>query len=261
MRKAEPAAPGGEKRATVLAVLFWLLVWQLAAMAVRQALFLPTPLAAVAALVRLVPTAVFWNTLGASFGRIALGFVLGFVAGCLLGALAALSRTVRLLLQPLMQLIRAVPVASFSVLALLWFSRRYFSVFIGFLMVLPVIYSAVGTGLAAVDANLAEMARTFRVGRWRRFCSVLLPPLAAPLQNGAQLAVGLGWKSGVAAEVIGLLPSSIGYRLYEAKNFLLTDEVFAWTAVVVVLSFLFGRLVQTLLGAGLRALQKGVAPW
>lgn len=242
---------------TALVVLFWLLVWQVASLAVGQVLFLPSPLQVAQALAGLVITPVFWAAAGASLVRIALGFALGFAAGVLLAGLSAAAGFIRLLLKPLLLLVRATPVASFIILALVWVSSRNLSVFISFLMVLPAIYNATLNGIAQADPKLLEMARVFRVGRMRRLRAVYLPALLPSLLSGSELALGLCWKSGIAAEVIGLPDGTIGERLYQAKLFLMTPELFAWTVVIIFLSWGFGRVVLLLLRGGARRLERG----
>ncbi len=242
---------------TVLSVMLWLLVWQLASMAVGQQLFLPSPLAVISALFSLLRTRVFWASAFGSLARIGLGFLLGFVVGCLLAVLAAASRVVEILLRPLLLLVRATPVASFVVLALIWFTSRNLSVFISFLMVLPVIYSGMYSGIGAADKRLLEMARVFRVPFWRRLRAIYLPALLPSLLASCELAVGLAWKSGVAAELIGNTANTIGERLYQAKLYLLTPELFAWTLVIILLSWAFAKAILALLRLAAARLERG----
>lgn len=232
-----------------VAVAFWLIVWQLASLAVNETLFLPSPVQVLASLGRLTVTARFWQSVAGSLGRIALGFFLGLVVGVLLAWASAALDFVRVLISPLMQLVRATPVASFIILALVWINSRNLSVFISFLMVLPVLYGATYSGIAQADTKLLEMTKVFRVGFWRRLRAVYLPALMPGLMTACELALGMAWKSGVAAEVIGLPDGSIGERLYQAKIFLQMPELFAWTVVIILVSWVFARAVLWLLRA------------
>ncbi|MEG1843053.1 MAG: nitrate ABC transporter permease, partial [Clostridia bacterium] len=126
-----------------LAVLFWLGAWQALSMAVNQAILLVSPMTALATLFRLMGTSAFYRAILTSFGRILLGFLMAVGLGVALAALAARFRFVRTLLDPLMSTIKATPVASFVILALVWISARNLSVFTAFLMVLPLIYTNV----------------------------------------------------------------------------------------------------------------------
>ena len=141
------------------ALLFWLAVWQTAAMAVGQEVFLVSPVRALETLVRLLPTGAFWSRVGFSSGRVLLGFFLGAACSVPLAAAAYRLRWVELLLAPVIQLVKATPVASFIILALVWVRGKNLSILIGFLMVLPVLYGAVRTGLESADPQLLEMAR------------------------------------------------------------------------------------------------------
>ena len=231
----------------LLAVAFWLAVWQAAAMAIGQEVFLVSPVQALRTLVQLLPRADFWPRVGFSSGRILLGFVLGAVVSVVLAVCAARWSAADALLAPVMQLVKATPVASFIILALVWVSGKSLSILISFLMVLPVLYGAVRTGLESADPQLLEMARVFRLPLGRRVKAIWLPAVLPAFRQGCSVALGICWKSGVAAEVIGLPDGSIGDALYRAKITLSAGELFAWTFVIIVLSAAFEKLFLALL--------------
>ena len=231
----------------LLIVLFLLIVWQAAAVLINQRLLLVSPLDTAKALARLVPTRAFWHRIGFSASRILTGFSLALVVGCLFAVLAHTSRLLRELLAPVMQLVKATPVASFIILALLWVRSKNLSILISFLMVLPVLYGAVRTGIRSADPKLLEMAAVFRLPLRRRLKAVWLPAVLPAFRQGCSTALGICWKSGVAAEVIGLPNGSIGDALYRAKITLATGELFAWTFVIILLSAAFEKLFLALL--------------
>ena len=177
-----------KKRRTGLlaAAVFWLAVWQAAAMAIGQEVFLVSPIQAAGTLMELLPQADFWQRVGFSAGHILLGFALGVVVSVLLAAAAERWAWVDTLLAPVIQLVKATPVASFIILALVWVSGRSLSILISFLMVLPVLYSAVRTGIESADVQLLEMAQVFRLSLARRVKAIWLPAiLPAGVQRGA----------------------------------------------------------------------------
>ena len=229
------------------AVFFWLAVWQAAAMVIGQEVFLVSPIQAAATLLELPPQADFWQRIGFSAGRILLGFGLGAVVSVLLAVAAERRAWVETLLAPVMQLVKATPVASFIILALVWVSGKSLSILISFLMVLPVLYSAVRTGIESADGQLLEMAAVFRLPLARRLRAIWLPAVLPAFRQGCSVALGICWKSGVAAEVIGLPDGSIGDALYRAKITLSTGELFAWTFVIILLSAGFEKLFLALL--------------
>ena len=236
------------------AVVFWLAVWQCAAMAVGQEVFLVSPLQAMHTLLGLLPRKEFWQRVCFSSGRILLGFALGTVVSAVLAAAAESCPAAETLLAPVMQLVKATPVASFIILALVWVRGSSLSVLISFLMVLPVMYSAVRTGIESADPQLLEMAQVFRLPLGRRLRAVWLPAVLPAFRQGCSVALGICWKSGVAAEVIGLPNGSIGDALYRAKITLSTGELFAWTFVIILLSVGFEKLFLALLRRAEKAL-------
>ena len=178
------------------AVLVWLALWQLGAMAIDQQIILVSPLRVLSRLWELIPTPDFWGSIAYSLVRITAGF--------LLGALSARFRRVEELLAPAMLAIKSIPVASFIILALILFSSRNLAVPISFLIVLPVLYSNVLGGIRAADSQLMEMARVFRIPVGRSIRYVYLPQVMPYFLSACGSALGLCWKSGIAAEVIGM---------------------------------------------------------
>ena len=266
MRRAEPAQNGAPRKksggisrcAALAAAVFWLCVWQAASMWIGQCLLLASPLEVCRALLALLPTAAFWQRALFSAARIISGFLLALAAGCLCAVLAAAFRWAEALLRPLMLAIRAVPVASFIILALLWLrGTGGLSVFISFLMVLPVVYENVLAGIRAADGSLLEMASVFRVPLWRRVRALYAPAVLPYFRSACAVGLGLCWKSGVAAEVIGISGGSIGEALYNAKLLFATDELLAWTVVIVLLSLAFERLFLRLLSVAEKRLIGG----
>ena len=246
----------GEKTSKIRlwAVIFWLAVWQLAAMGLARAyphgsLLLASPAAVLYRLGQLAVTAAFWQTVGWSAARIFGGFLLSTLLAVLLAALAAWKNGVGELLAPLVAVIKAVPVASFIVIALLWLSSRRISAFIAFLMVLPVLYANALQGIREADPQLLEMARVFHVPFRRTLGGIWLPQVLPYFRAAVSLALGLCWKAGAAAEVIGLPSGTIGERLYTAKVYFQTPDLFAWTAVIVAVSVLFEKLFLALVDA------------
>lgn len=239
--------PKKKKSVRLWAVVFWLLVWQGASMALAAlyphgALLLASPLSALARLGELAVTAAFWRTALTSAARILGGFLLACVLAVVLAALAARYRRAEELLAPLVSVVKAVPVASFIILALVWLESRRLPLFIAALMAFPVVYRNVLEGIRGTSRELLEMARVFRVPFSRRLRGVDLPQVLPYFRAAADTALGLSWKAGTAAEVIGLCSGTIGERLYTAKVYFQTADLFAWTAVIVLLSVLFEGL-------------------
>ena len=228
-------------------ILFWIVIWQTVSMAVANELVLVGPWDVARSLFALVPTADFWKSVGGSFGKISLGFLLAFTLGVLLGSLAFRFSLFREFLEPVILLMKSVPVASFVVLALIWIGSENLSVLVSFLIVFPMFYTHTAAGLESTDPKLLEMAQVFGAGPWRKLRYIYLPTLLPHLVSSCQVALGMSWKSGTAAELIGIPSHTIGEHLYMAKIYLDTSSLFAWTIVIILVSAAFERLFLLLL--------------
>lgn len=228
------------KKAAV--IVFWLLVWQALAVAIHNAILVVSPWETLIRLTALFQDKTFFMAVGMSLLRIGAGFLAGFLTGMALAAAGSRFPLLEHLLGPLMSLLKAVPMASFVVLLLLWWGSSLLAVAISFLVVLPNIYINTLEGLKSTDRELLEMAKVFRLSFSTKFFYIYRPALQPFLTSSLKLALGMCWKSGIAAEVIGTPVPSIGGQMYLSKIYLDTAGVFAWTAVIVALSVLFERL-------------------
>ena len=239
------------------AALFWVAAWQLAAMAIHQELYLASPATTLKTLLSLLGDGAFWYSIGYSSLRIMGGFLLGLACGILLAVLAAWSAWIRILVSPMAAAMKSIPVASFVILAIIWAGSANLAAVISFLMALPIVYINTLEGILCTDPQLLEMARVFRVPPARRVLYVYFPQLIPFVSSACSVALGLCWKSGVAAEVIGITTASLGERLYESKIYLNTGELFATTTVIVLLSVLFEKLFHLALDRLQKTLEGG----
>ena len=224
-------------------VLAWLFLWQLASAWLGMELLLVSPLRTLETLVGLMQTSVFWYSIGVSLLRIMSGFLLALLVGTAAAFGGWRFSLLHDFLRPLLSVMKATPVASFIILALLWVSGDYISTLCAFVMGMPIVYANVYQGLCSVDKRLLEVGRIFALSRQQMIRQIYMPSLKPYLLSACTVCIGFCWKSGVAAEVIGLANSTIGMHLYNAKVYLETAELFAWTLTVVLLSVSIEKLL------------------
>lgn len=231
----------------ISAVAIALLLWQLAADKIGFSVLLVSPLEVAKRLFELIFTLEFWQSVAFSFNRITFGFLCGIISGCVAAVLSYRYRLLEILLWPYVAAIKSTPVASFIILALVWLNGSNLSVFISFLMVFPIIYTNILTGLKDTDKKMLEMADIFRFSFIKKFVFIYLPQIRPYFLSSCGVCIGLGWKSGIAAEVIGIPTGSIGEKLYSAKLYLNTADLFAWTVTIVLISLVFEKVIIFLL--------------
>ena len=229
------------------AVLLALLFWQLAAVLIDSQILIAGPADVLRRFFKIVCEDDFFNIIAFTFGRIAAGYLTAVLTGMLLAFAADRSRAVEILMRPWVISIRAIPVASMVVILLILVSSRNLSVIIVFLVVFPVVYTNILSGLKASSRELAEMAAVFGIGGRCRLRYIIMPQLKSYIVSACGVTAGMAWKAGAAAGVIGTPPLSIGKMIYQSKTWLDTESLFAWTLVLVVLSMIFERVFIYLL--------------
>lgn len=234
---------------SLLSIALWVMVWQGIAMLVGLPLLLPSPMETLGAAYELWRQPVFWHSVLLSLLRIMGGYLLAIVIGVLLAYLCERSGIAEALLAPLRTVIRSTPVSSFIILVLLWMKIDMVPLFISFLMVLPIVWHGMQEGFGALSPQLAEMAHVYDFTLGKRVRYVTLPQLLPFFRSAAATGSGIAWKAGIAAEVIARPTMSIGRHLQDTKVYLLTDQLFAWTVTVIVLSILLERGLTHLLKA------------
>lgn len=228
---------------------FWLAAWMLVAALVAQPLILPGPGAVVMALLGLVCDAGTWAILAGSGARILGGLALAAVCGGVLAGASSRSRAFARLVAPALSFVKATPVACVVVLLLIWLGSARVSIAAVFLMALPGEYFSLAEGLAQVDQSLEQMLRLHGVRGWRLFCAHTWREVLPFVLSCAKAVIGMSWKAGVAAELIGMAVGTVGERIYQAKLLIETADLLAWTVLVVAASWACERVLVWLLQA------------
>lgn len=234
---------------------FWLAAWMLVAALVAQPLILPGPDAVVMALLRLVCDGGTLTILAGSGARILGGLALAAVCGGVLAGVSSRSRAFARLVAPALSFVKATPVACVVVLLLIWLGSARVSIAAVFLMALPGVYFSLVEGLVQVDKPLEEMFRLHGVRGWRLFCAHTWREVLPFVLSCAKAVIGMSWKAGVAAELIGMAVGTVGERIYQAKLLIETADLLAWTVLVVAASWACERVLVWLLRAS------GPAAW
>lgn len=230
-----------------LSLAFWLLVWQVLSMVLDQEILLVSPGLAIKTLAMMATRPWFWQSIFNSLVRVFVGLFLGFVLGTGLAVLAHRYRFVRILLEPLALTIQTVPVVSFIILFLIWTRPSNLSVLISFLMVSPVFYRNVLGGLSSINRDILDMAKVYKISGYKMIRYIYFSQIKTAIKSACEVGLGFCWKSGIAAEVIGMPADTIGEKLYESKIYLSTGDLFAWTMTIVILSLVFRMVFMRVL--------------
>ena len=227
-----------------LITAIWLLVWQGVSMLINEEILFVSPLSVALTLCQLVQQGEFWLSLLASVGRVVGGFALGYVVAFAFATVAHKNVFFKDLITPIISIVKSTPVASFIILALMWIDKSVVPVLISMLMVIPIVWSNTLAGLENINVELVEMAKVFKMPMFKRVRLIYFPSVFPYMLSASGSGLGLCWKAGIAAEVICRSLHSIGNQIWETKYYIQTNEMFAWTTVVVIMSVLFDIAIK-----------------
>ncbi len=223
-------------------ILLWIALWHFLSLYIDQQILLASPLSVVESLFSLVQQYDFWVSIGFSMARISMGFILGTTIGTLFAVVSYKVLVFKQIISPLILFSKSVPVASFIIVMLIWISPDNISIFVSLIMVLPIVYTNVLSGIQSLNSELSEMSKLFEITKATKIRYIVIPQIMPYFKSACLVGLGLSFKAGIAAEVIGVPDLSIGEHLYQAKIFLDTPSLFAWTAVIIFASFLFEKI-------------------
>ncbi len=227
----------------IAAVIFWIGIWWMIALAVGSSLLLPTPWEVIKTLAGLCVTVDFWLSVALSLLRVVAGICASVIIGMVLAVLTEGIPFFRVLISPLMTVVKSTPIASFIILLLIWIGRNTLPAFISALIVIPIIWENTSQGIRSTDKELLEMGKIFGFSRKYSLRYVYMPSMKPYILSGLRAGIGIGWKAGIAAEVLVVPAKSIGRMIFESKTYMLTPELFAWTLATVILSIAVERLI------------------
>ncbi len=234
----------------ILIGALWIAVWFLLSKKVGEELLLPSPSSVFERIFTLAKTKEFYLACIHSLLRIGSGVLMGLIFGIIFAVITSSVKLLGELFSPLFAIIKSTPVASFIMLALLWIPKNSLPGFITFLIVFPVAWANISTGIKSTSKDLLEIARVYRMSTLSRVVNIYIPSLIPYLASTAKSALGLAWKAGIAAEVLSVPESAIGSEIYSSKVFFETTDLFAWTFMTVLLSiimeFVIGGLLERL---------------
>lgn len=233
----------------LLVVLIWLCLWQLISNLAGLELIIASPVKVIVSFFSLLKAQLFYKSMINSFIKITLGFLIAFVSGIIFAAVANKFQFVKDLLAPLIYLMKALPVASFIILLLIWTGSKNLSIVISFIVVFPMIYIGTLGGFYNLDIKLLEMSNVFRMGPLKKARYIYAPQIVPYIISNCKIALGMCWKAGISAEVIGLPLKSIGEQMYLSKLYLMTDQLLAWSVAIIIVSVIFEKLFLFILNS------------
>lgn len=239
-------------------ILIWILIWEGISLLINEELLVAPPAKVLFKIISLTGTITFWQITATSVYRITIGFLTGIITGTLFAILTCASPIIYAFFKPILSIVKATPVVSFIILALVWIQGGKIPAFISFLMVFPIIWGNVSKGITQTDKNLLDMAKVYHLTKPQIFKKIYLNSVLPYFAAAATTSMGLAWKAGIAAEVLATPQFAVGTSIYDAKIYLETVDLFAWSIIVIIMSVILEKLVTVLLNIMIPAESTGM---
>jgi len=228
----------------MLSIFFLFLVWIIASAIVGNDLLLPNPQAVFIAFGKIFIDTDSLSVIFSTILRLLVGLLVASFFGFLLGVIAGFKENIAKFLNPLVTILRTIPVISITVILLIMFGFSLTPYIITFLMLFPLIYQGTYGAITNIDRELIDVYKLEDNNFFTGLTHCYLPLISKDIRTALLQSLGLGIKVLVMAEYLAQTKNSIGEELYLAKVNLQYDEVFAWTLLLILLALLFELLIH-----------------
>lgn len=257
-RAPRPKAKFSSLQVSILTLLALVAAWWAATtLQVVSPVFLPSPAAVGAKFVSVATTGFVDATLAQhvliSLARVFAALLVSLAVGVPVGLAIGLSRIGRGVFDPLLEFLRPLPPLAYLPLVIIWFGIGEASkvVVIAIAMLAPIALST-AAGVRGVNRDRVNAARTLGASHRQVLAHVVVPSALPSILTGLRIALGAGWTTLVAAELIAAT-RGLGFMIQSAAQFLVTDVVVMGIFVIAIIAFV--------LEFGLRRLERLFVPW
>lgn len=188
-----------------------------------------------------------------SLSRVVKGFLLSAALGIVLGSLIGMFKPIKELLLPTVTVIRQIPMIAWIPLIILWCGIGESSkvVIIVLAAFFPILVNT-ESGMESTPAGYIEVARLYKLSKWKTFVKVYLPHALPQILVGLRLGLGVSWMAVVASELIAAV-SGIGYRMSNARSMMRSDIVIVCMIVIGLVGVIMDKVIGLIFGA--------ITPW
>lgn len=219
-------------------------IWHLASMHLLNSVLFPPPLQVIAKAIELALDGTLWENASISLQRIGLGFLFGALIGIPLGLAIGSFAVVRQMLEPYTEFLRFIPATALITVAVIWFGIGEGSKI--FLIIYTTVFIVIintAAGVSAVAPNKIRAARSLGASRAQVFWYVALPATVPYILTGMRLAMGNSFVTIIAAELVAA-NAGLGKMIWDARLYMLVDQIFVALLVLGLLGFTADRLFR-----------------
>ncbi|MDI9540098.1 MAG: ABC transporter permease [Bacillota bacterium] len=236
-----------KKLNSISIIIFWLILWEITASVINKPYIFASFTDTLAMLFSLLSTKVFWISIFKTVIFTIFGFLSAFIFGLFFAIFSYKISFFKSFINPVLFILKSVPVASIIVIILLWFGSKYLSIYISFIVVFPQFYYAILSGLQNVNKEILEVAEIFRFSFHKKVLYIYRLSITPFLKNSISTACSLAFKSSVTAEIIGNTINTIGEQIYYSKIYLNSASLFSYSFVLIIIAYSFEKIIIQLI--------------
>ncbi|NLW22840.1 MAG: ABC transporter permease subunit [Tissierellia bacterium] len=233
-----------DRSLSIISNILIILVWVLLSRLVDNEVIFPSIRSTITSLVEIIKDPKFFDMIRYSILRSLVGYLFSLFLAILMGILSSISKFLLNLMAPIINFLRSVPTMAIIILALIWLNNEYAPIFIGFIMVFPILYETVLESIINVDKNIIDMANLYRVDKIYIIKDIYIPNILINLSLVSTSTLGINLKMVIAGEALSQPKYGIGSHLQLQKIYLNTPGVFAWIIIILSISKIFEHILK-----------------
>ncbi|MCK9443328.1 MAG: ABC transporter permease subunit [Tissierellaceae bacterium] len=230
-----------------ISIALTICIYMILSWVVGDEIILPTVRSIIENIVDIGKGPSFLRILGSSLYRSLWGFTISFLLAIVLAIISGVYGPIYYLISPTIKFLNSVPIIAIILLALIWLNSEMVPMFVGFVMVFPILFETVLKSIVNIDSNLMEMARVYKVKNFYIIKDIYMPSIYMGLMNILPSSIGLNLKMVISGEVLSQPKYAIGSNLQLQKMYLNTSGVFAWIVIILILGKVLEYLMRGLM--------------
>lgn len=230
------------RNSSIISKFIILAIWVLLSKIVDNEIIIPSIKSTMFSLIDIVTDISFLNTIKSTLLRTLIGFLISLSLAMITGILSNVSKMVYDLMSPILSFLNSIPTIAIIILALIWLRNDFVPMFVGFIMIFPILYETILNSILNIDRHIIQMANLYSVGKLTIIKDIYIPNIFYNLSSILSSVLGMNLKMVIAGEVLSQPKHSIGSSLQLQRMYLNTSGVFAWIVIILFISWMINYL-------------------
>ena len=233
-----------DRKLSFISKILIIILWVFLSRVVNNDVIFPSIKSTVVSLIKIVGEPNFFSIIKYTLIRTLIGFLFSLFLSILMGIIASVSKVIYNMMIPILNFLNSIPTIAIIVLALIWLNNQLVPLFVGFVMVFPILYETVLNSILNVDKDIIEMAQLYKVSKISIIKHIYIPSILYNLSLIFTSVLGINLKMVIAGEVMAQPNFAIGSNLQLQRMYLNTSGVFAWIIIILLISKFFDYMVR-----------------